>query len=80
MPTAAVNAQLAYFGVHPLPVIIIPPILFVLTAFALSLRIYVRGFISKALQLDDWLLLVAFVSTSQHSHKILSNMILFRRP
>lgn len=40
-----------------------------LTAVAVSLRLYVRRFMLKSVQLDDWLLLATFVCLASSSCK-----------
>jgi hypothetical protein len=49
------------YGLDPISTIVVGTAMFLLTAIALSMRVYVRGFLIKAFGWDDTLLLVAFL-------------------
>jgi hypothetical protein len=48
------------YGLDPISTIVVGGVMFILTAIALSLRVYVRGFLIKSLGWDDRLLCFAF--------------------
>jgi hypothetical protein len=48
------------FGLDPISTIVVGGVMFILTAIALSLRVYVRGFLIKSFGWDDRLLCFAF--------------------
>ena len=48
------------YGLDPISTIVVGGVMFILTAIALSLRVYVRGFLIKSFGWDDRLLCFAF--------------------
>lgn len=59
MSAALAIGGLSNYGVK---FIVTASILLVLATVALGLRIYVRGYMLRAFGLDDWLLIIAYVS------------------
>ncbi|GAB7355681.1 hypothetical protein MBLNU459_g6385t1 [Dothideomycetes sp. NU459] len=51
----------AEIGLKPMYFIVLPSVLLALATISVSLRLYVRAFMIKALGLDDWLLIFAYV-------------------
>lgn len=66
MPSEAAQ-EVAAIGLRPDAFIALPIVLLILAGIAVSLRVYVRAFMTKSFGLDDWLLLFAFVSISPHA-------------
>lgn len=58
-----VSPEVKEYGLKPLAILLVPPPFLLISAIALSLRIYVRGFMIKAFGWDDILLCAAFVSS-----------------
>lgn len=54
------------FNLHPELITVVPLVFLCLTALAVSLRLYVRGYMLRAFGLDDWILLFAWVSDAFH--------------
>lgn len=55
------HPDVAEYGLDPISTIIVGGVMFLLTGFALSLRVYVRGFLIKSFGWDDRLLLIAYL-------------------
>ena len=55
------HPDVAEYGLDPVSLIVVGALMLVLSATALSLRVYVRGFLIKSFGWDDRLLVVAFV-------------------
>ena len=60
-----VTAEIQQYHLQPKAFIAIPLVFFFVATLALSLRGYVRAVVLQTLGLDDWLLLAAYVSTTQ---------------
>lgn len=56
------SPEVKEYGLKPLAILIVPAPFLLLSTIALSLRLYVRGFMIKAFGWDDILLCVAYVS------------------
>ena len=67
--TSAATAviEIAQYRLHPREFVAVPATFIALATVAVSLRVYVRAAMLKTFGVDDWLLLLAFVSLSCHN-------------